>query len=105
MLATHLRRSRNLALSRTCPQDCLPDGIPEGKVEFCFTRRLVDWFVRPINICISLARIALPAAMVFEEAARLSYQLRQLWPQASALTPKAPAPPKFSLLDAQTHRL
>ena len=43
--------------------------------------------------------------MVFEEAARLSYQLRQLWPQASALTPKAPAPPKFSHPDTQTHRL
>ena len=42
--------------------------------------------------------------MVFEEAARLSYQLRQLWPQASALTPKAPAPPKFSHPDTQTHR-
>jgi hypothetical protein len=46
-----------------------------------------------------------PAAMVFEEAARLSYQLRQLWPQASALTPKAPAPPKFSHSGAQAHRL
>ena len=43
--------------------------------------------------------------MVFEEAARLSYQLRQLWPQASALTPKVPAPSKFSHPNAQTHRL
>ena len=43
--------------------------------------------------------------MVFDEAARLSYQLRQLWPQASALTPKAPAPLRFSHQNAQTHRL
>ena len=42
--------------------------------------------------------------MVFEEAARLSYQLRQLWPQASALTPKAPAHSDFSHSGAQTHR-
>jgi len=46
-----------------------------------------------------------PAAMVFEEAARLSYQLRQLWPQASALTPKVPAPLWLSHQNAQTHRL
>ena len=45
------------------------------------------------------------AAVVFEEAARLSYQLRQLWPQASALTPKAPAQSDVSPPDAQTHRL
>jgi len=31
------------------------------------------------------------AAMVFEEAARLSYQYGQRWTMASALTPKAPA--------------
>jgi hypothetical protein len=31
------------------------------------------------------------AAMVFDEAARLSYELRHLWPHASALTPKVPA--------------
>jgi hypothetical protein len=43
--------------------------------------------------------------MVFEEAARLSYQLRQLWPQASALTPKVPAPLDVSPPNAQTHRL
>ncbi|GGX73625.1 hypothetical protein GCM10011309_24630 [Litorimonas cladophorae] len=43
--------------------------------------------------------------MVFEEAARLSYQLRQLWPQASALTPKVPAPSDVSPPNAQTHRL
>ena len=43
--------------------------------------------------------------MVFEEAARLSYQLRQLWPQASALTPKVPAQSDVSPSDAQTHRL
>ena len=42
--------------------------------------------------------------MVFEEAARLSYQLRQLWPQASALTPKAPAQSDVSPPDAQAHR-
>ena len=42
--------------------------------------------------------------MVFEEAARLSYELGQLWPHASALTPKAPAHSKFSHSDAQTHR-
>jgi hypothetical protein len=45
------------------------------------------------------------AAAVFEEAARLSYQLRQLWPQASALTPKAPAQASVSPKAAQTHRL
>jgi hypothetical protein len=43
--------------------------------------------------------------MVFEEAARLSYQLGQLWPQASALTPKVPAPLDVSPTNAQTHRL
>ncbi|MEP4053420.1 MAG: hypothetical protein ABJN22_14350, partial [Litorimonas sp.] len=53
---------------------------------------------------ISLTRIVRSAAMVFEEAARLSYELRHLWPHASALTPKAPAHPKFSRFDAQTHR-
>jgi hypothetical protein len=61
---------------------CLPDGIPRGRRSFVLRE----------DSCISLTRIAPPAAMVFEEAARLSYQLRQLWPQASALTPKAPAP-------------
>ena len=43
--------------------------------------------------------------MVFEEAARLSYQLRQLWPQVSALTPKIPAQFDVSPSNAQTHRL
>ena len=52
--------------------------------------------------------------MVFVEAARLSYQLRQLWPQASALTPKSPAQSDVSRAfrerewhkpDAQLHRL
>ena len=43
--------------------------------------------------------------MVFEEAARLSYQLGQRWTQASALTPKVPAHSEFSHSGAQTHRL
>ena len=40
---------------------------------------------------INMDNITRPAAMVFDEAARLSYELRQLWPHASALTPKVPA--------------
>ena len=52
--------------------------------------------------------------MVFEEAARLSYQLGQRWTQASALTPKFPAQALVSSAfrecdlhnkAAQTHRL
>ena len=45
------------------------------------------------------------AAAVFNEAARLSYQLGQLWPQASALTSKVPAQSALSHANAQTHRL
>ena len=45
------------------------------------------------------------AAMVFEEAARLSHQYGQRWTMASALTSKAPAHSKFSHSDAQAHRL
>jgi hypothetical protein len=44
------------------------------------------------------------AAAVFDEAARLSYQLGQLWPQASALTPKGPAHAALSHAAAQPHR-
>jgi len=44
------------------------------------------------------------AAMVFEEAARLSHQYGQRWTMASALTPKVPAHSEFSHSGAQTHR-
>ena len=67
-----------------CPRGRYSDGVPNRKV-----------VLRGIS----------HAATVFEEAARLSYQLRQLWPQASALTPKIPAQSALSHADAQTHRL
>ena len=68
----------------------------EYQKESCFTEDYVDWFVRPINDS---------AAMVVDEAARLSYQLGQHWTQASALTPKVPAQELVSPKTAQTHRL
>ena len=45
------------------------------------------------------------AAVVFEEAARLSHQYGQRWTMASALTPKAPAQASVSPKAAQTHCL
>ena len=59
----------------------------ETKINKMFYAKVRDniWIARPNSYLTH-------AAMVFEEAARLSYQLRQLWPQASALTPKVPAP-------------
>jgi len=72
----------------------------ETKINKMFYAKVRDniWIARP-NLYLN------HAAMVFEEAARLSYQLRQLWPQASALTPKVPAPLWLSHQNAQTHRL
>jgi hypothetical protein len=75
---------------------CLPDGIPRGRRSFV---------LREDSCIFCEAKIAPPAAAVFEEAARLSYQFRQLWPKASALTPKVPAHTDMSLSVAQTHRL
>ena len=43
--------------------------------------------------------------MVFEETASHKPLSSATWTDRSALVPKAPAPPKFSHLDAQTHRL
>ena len=72
--------------------------------ELCFTRRRYGW--------LSISN-TFPAAMVFVEAADATPKLAHLEPRAifvkkmhqSALTPKAPAPPKFSHSDAQAHRL
>jgi hypothetical protein len=75
---------------------CLPDGIPRGRRSFV---------LREDSCIFCEAKIAPPAAAVFEEAARLSYQFRQLWPKASALTPKVPAQSSVSSLNAQAHRL
>ena len=59
----------------------------------------------PCHLIVNQMDSVIPAAMIFDRAARLSHQLGQLWTQVSALTQKVPAPPKFSHLDAQTHRL
>ena len=65
-----------------------------------------SWDVSPTPACaFRLRELHDHAAMVFEEAASLSYQLGQRWTQASALVPKAPAHSEFSHSGAQTHRL
>jgi len=44
------RVSRGLHKSRTCPQECLTDGIPEGEVRVLFYAKTTDWVVNPIRI-------------------------------------------------------
>ena len=70
---------------------------------FVLREDLCIWLT-PIALCISLTRITLPAAMVFEETASHKPLSSDTWTDRSALVPKAPAPLWFSHQIAQTHR-
>jgi len=68
----------------------------ETNVVVCFTQRPCAFRFRELHC---------HAAVVVDEAARLSHQYGQRWTMASALTPKVPAQESVSPKTAQTHCL
>ncbi len=60
---------------------CLPDGIPKGRRSFVLREDSWNWLTAKSTACIFCrAKIALSAAMVFEETAGATPELAHLEP-------------------------